>query len=326
MFRLHINDSFEQLEKSIPDEIFFPDTLGGFDVNLQNQYLLTLNNIAQKQNKVVKVYISYPVDNSIQKFYPNLKLTFESIEDFLKLFNQLHDYKIHPDVNIKNFVCSFNGTDHVGRQLLVVALNQFGYFNPAYCSKNFTITADQIDGHIVNYVHERDRFYQKFFINHNSDNFFENIYSFGHVRFNHAKNIHNLEDKLTQSFLHIVSESLATSYYPFVSEKFLYSVVTRGLFLSYAQPGWHNYLENHYGFKKYSKLFDYKFDTITNPVERLIELMSMISKFSRLSSDDWQDLYLLEQYTIEYNYDHYMSNNYLKYIYAINIDNIQTIL
>jgi hypothetical protein len=104
MFRLHIDDSFEQLEKSIPDEIFFPDTLGGFDVNLQNQYLLKLNSIAQNQNKVVKVYISYPVDDSIQKFYTNLNLTFEPIEDFLNLFNQLHDYNVHPNTNIKNFV------------------------------------------------------------------------------------------------------------------------------------------------------------------------------------------------------------------------------
>jgi hypothetical protein len=299
------------LEKSIPDEIFFPDTLGGFDINLRNQYLSKLDDIAQKQNKVVKVYIGYPVDDSIQKFYSNLKLTFEPIEDFLKLFNQLCDYNIHPDRNIKNFVCSFNGTDHVGRQLLVSVLNQFGYFNPEYCSKNFVITADQIDGHISNYVNDRDCFYRKFFITHNSDSFFQSIYSFGHVRFKHAQNIYNLENKLTQSFLHIVSESLSTSYYPFFTEKFLYSVVTRGLFLSYAQPKWHDYLEKYYGFKKYSKLFDYRFDTITNPVERLTELMTMISKFSRLSNDDWMDLYQMELDTIEYNYDHYFSGNYV---------------
>ena len=104
---------------------------------------------------------------------------------------------------------------------------------------------------------------------------------------------------------------MATSYYPFVTEKFLYSVATRGLFLSYAQPGWHEHLEKYYGFKRYTKLFDYRFDTIENPIERLVELMSMISKFSVLSLDDWRDLYLLEQDTIEYNYDHYFSRRYL---------------
>jgi hypothetical protein len=104
---------------------------------------------------------------------------------------------------------------------------------------------------------------------------------------------------------------MAASYYPFVTEKFLYSVVTRGLFLSYAQPGWHAHLEKYYGFKPYTKLFDYRFDTIENPVERLVELMTMISKFSVLSSDDWKDLYLLEQDSIEYNYNHYFSGDYL---------------
>jgi len=38
----------------------------------------------------------------------------------------------------------------------------------------------------------------------------------------------------------------------------------------------------------------------------------MISKFKNLSVDDWRDLYLLEQDTIEYNYDHYFSKKYLK--------------
>ena len=104
---------------------------------------------------------------------------------------------------------------------------------------------------------------------------------------------------------------MATSYVPFVTEKFLYSVITRGLFLAYAQPGWHDHVEKYYGFKRYTKLFDYHFDSIQNPVERLVELMTMISKFSVLSSDDWKDLYLLEQDSIEYNYNHYFSGNYL---------------
>jgi hypothetical protein len=105
---------------------------------------------------------------------------------------------------------------------------------------------------------------------------------------------------------------MATSYCPFVTEKFLYSIVTRGLFLAYAQPGWHDHVEKYYGFKRYTKLFDYRFDAIQNPVERLIELMSMISKFSMLSITDWTDLYLLEQETIEYNYNHFFSGDYLK--------------
>jgi hypothetical protein len=171
---------------------------------------------------------------------------------------------------------------------------------------------DKLDGHIADYVSDQDNFYRKFFIANNSDVFFNTINSFGHVQFNHRQNIYNLESKLTESFLHIVSETMATSYCPFVTEKFLYSIVTRGLFLAYAQPGWHDHVEKYYGFKRYTKLFDYRFDAIQNPVERLIELMSMISKFSMLSITDWTDLYLLEQETIEYNYNHFFSGDYLK--------------
>jgi hypothetical protein len=314
MFYLGPKNFSSLYSQPIPNEIFFPDMLGGFEVDLRNQQLTELNNIAKNQNQIVDVYICYHVDSSIQQSYSNLKLKFEPVDQFLKLFGQVRNYNIHPDSDIKNFICSFNGTDHVGRQLLTAILNRFNYFTPEFCSKNFTTTVDQIDGHITNYVQDRDCFYRKFFISHCSEKFFQTIYSFGHVRFNHAENIYNLENKLTQSFLHVVSESMPTSYYPFVTEMFLYSVVTRGLFLSYAQPGWHDYLEKYYGFKKYSKLFDYRFDTIVNPIERLIELMCMISKFSSLSPNDWQDLYLQEQETIEYNYNHYMSNDYLKCI------------
>ena len=132
------------------------------------------------------------------------------------------------------------------------------------------------------------------------------------MRFDHANNIHNLQNKLTQSFLHIVSETMATSYYPFVTEKFLYSIVTRGLFLTYAQPGWHAHIEKYHGFRLYTNLFDYRFDSIINPVERLIEIMTMIGKFSKLTINEWHDLYLLESESLEYNYDHYFSKNYLK--------------
>jgi hypothetical protein len=133
-----------------------------------------------------------------------------------------------------------------------------------------------INSYIVNYQSDS-------IFNNITLDFFQNINSFGHVRFEHDQNIRNLENCITQSFVQIISESLATSFVPYITEKFLYSVVTRGLFLSYAQPGWHDYLEKYYGFRKYTQLFDYRFDTIENPIERLVELMTMLSKFSHLT-------------------------------------------
>lgn len=259
------------------------------------------------------IVCEYVVDDTVLQQYPGLEFKI-NLDVRKKILNTLVDYKCHPYLNFKNFICSFNGSPHVSRKLLVSALNKFNWFDREYSSKNFSYSTDILDGHIVDYVAERVNYYRKFFIGDKSEDFFQTINSFGHVRFDHRNNIYALEHKLTESFLHVVSETMATSYYPFVTEKFLYSVVTRGLFLAYAQPGWHTHLEKYYGFKPYIKLFDYKFDTILNPVERLVELMSMIAKFSILSTDDWRDLYEMEKDTIEYNYEQYFSGNYLTYL------------
>lgn len=297
-------------ERDLPDSLWLMDHLGGFNSLGFNILLTKLDNKAGQQNKTYDITYHQILDSVVTSQYSNLKIKFSP--EFQQKMNFLHfkNYNIHPELSFKNFVCSFNGSPHVSRKLLASTIKKFGWWNEYYCSKNFTCSADNITGHIGDYVSDDyTHFYNKFFsVN---EDFLNRIYSFGHVRYNHANNIYNLEKKITESFLHIVSETMATSYCPFVTEKFLYSVVTRGLFLSYAQPGWHDHLEKYYGFKKYTKLFDYKFDTIQNPVERLIELMSMISKFSVLSHSDWTDLYLLEQETIEYNYDHYFSGNYL---------------
>ena len=288
-------------------DVYIGDHLYGFNTNHKNDILDLILSFASKQDQRITVHTSYIFDDNVLANYKNLDFKCK----MFKMFHSFHDYRQHPELGFQNFVCSFNGSDQVSRKLLVAILEKFGYFTNEYCSKNFVFTKDKLDGHITDYVHERCQFYNKFFIANNSDVFFNKINSFGHVRYDHKRNIYNLEHKLTESFLHIVSETIATSYYPFVTEKFLYSVVTRGLFLTYAQPGWHDHVEKYYGFKRYTKLFDYRFDAIQNPVERLIELMTMISKFSVLSSDDWKDLYLLEQDTIEYNYDHYFSKDYL---------------
>jgi hypothetical protein len=273
-----------------------------------------LDQIISSNPQLQSIHTEYILDRSILDHYTGTHIKFDvdlwaknnSVEAF-------HQYNEHPDPNFQRFLCSFSGSAHVSRKLLVAALNRMGWFDHNTCSKNFQFTVDQIDGHLSDLLdQDQHRFFRKFFFTDTSQEFFHTIYSFGHFRFEHAHNIHNLEHQLTSSFLHIVSETMATSYYPFVTEKFLYSVVTRGLFLAYAQPGWHDHLERYYGFRKYNHIFDYRFDDIQNPVERLIELMSMIAKFSVLSSDDWRDLYEMESDTIEYNYDHYFSKGYLR--------------
>jgi len=294
------------------NDFILGDNLLGFDVNLDNPLLNQLNYHAETTCKKITVHFTQIYDDTIKNKYPNLIIKFDFVDSIHNnLWVPFKNYKVHPEITFKNFICSFNGSPHVSRKLLVSILKKFRWFDPMYCSKNFSYSVDVLDGHLLDYT-DLGNYYRKFFIENNSETFFQTKYSFGHHRYAHSKNIYNLEDKLTESFLHVVSETMATSYYPFVTEKFLYSVVTRGLFLAYAQPGWHAHLENYYGFKPYTRLFNYHFDSIQNPVDRLIELMSMISKFSVLSTDDWRDLYEIEKDIIEYNYDRYFSGDYLK--------------
>jgi len=290
------------------NNILLFDHLNGFDSDNNNEILTILNKKLKNRPKIGYMQI---LDDTVKRNYSNLDIVFNFKKQYHTVWKQFEAYNQHPTLNYKNFVCSFNGSDHVSRKLLVSILEKFGYYSPEYCSKNFSYSTDLLDGHINDYVPDQMNLYRKFFISADSEDFFQTVNSFGHVQYAHHKNIYNLENKLTESFLHIVSETMATSYVPFVTEKFLYSIVTRGLFLSYAQPGWHAHIEKYYGFKLYTKLFDYKFDSITNPVERLVELVTMIGKFSRLTRHEWHDLYLLEQDNIEFNYDHYFSKNYL---------------
>lgn len=302
-----VYNSIDTLESTIE----IPDHLGGFNTNLSNPVLDFLHAYADKHNKTYTVLVHFLLSEEIKNKYPLIKFEYKLPE---YIWKTLSDYTVHPLQNYKNFICCFNGSADPGRKFLVAILKKFNYFNSEYCSKNFTFSVDEIDGHLNEWVGDQQRLYNKFLISNNSEDFFQTIYSFGYDKFRHGSNIYNLESKLTESFLNIVSETIPLTNYPIITEKFLYSVVTRGLFLTYGPPGWHTFLEKNHGFKNFTKIFDYSFDQIHNPVERLVALMSMVSKFSYLTPAEWQDLYQLEQETIEYNYNHYFSGKYLEYL------------
>jgi hypothetical protein len=298
---------------TFPAEFRLIDANYGFDSSLCNRNIAHINRVAGKSRELTVVWWHEYLEDSVKSLYKNIQIKFDYLHQDRFHFQPFKDYVKHPAVEFKNFICSFNGFGHVGRQLLTSILNNQGYFNPEYSSKNFVTGIEQVPSQLDNLDLTSDEIvlYRRFF--DNPVKFNETVYSLSHTHHaQHDKNIYNVEDKLTQSFLHIVSETTSTSYYPYVSEKFLYSIVTRGLFVVNAQPNWHSYVQQYYGFKLYDKIFDYSFDKIQNPVKRLVRLVEMVSKFSTLSTDDWRDLYQLERDTIEFNYDHYFSGNYLK--------------
>jgi hypothetical protein len=295
----------------MPTVICLVDHIHGFDVNLYNKMLSQLDALACDRKILLTVIYQGKLEEKIRKQYPNLLFKFDPLIPGLH-YRAFTQYRQHPPIDIQNFICSFNGSDHVSRKLLTAALHRRGWFDTQLSTKNFVMAVDSVDGHVSDYMGDKSRLYRKFFIGDNSADFFKNIYSHGWVRFEHNKNVVTLSQILTKCFVHVVSETMSTSYAPFVTEKSLYSIVNRGLFLTYGQPGWHDYVEQYHGFKKYTKIFDYRFDAIVNPVERLIALLDELSKFSKLSATDWQDLYEMEIDTIEYNYNHYHSGSFFR--------------
>ena len=288
------------------EKLIIVDHLGGFSESLDNDILSYISSIT---DSVIPLCTSYIPTESLTEKYTKLDLHYAELQ--VAVLEVFGDYRFTNSLEYKNFICSFNGSPHVGRQLLVSILHYYKFFNNDFCSKNFSSTPDQIDGHINMFCGINERFYRKFFIT-DDVTFYSNINGFEYDRCDHFQNIIKLEKKLKQSFVHVVSETMATSYLPFVTEKFLYSVITKGLFVAYAQPGWHAHLEKYFGFKKYEKIFDYSFDSIKNPVERLVEMITMLAKFANMSVDDWHDLYRLEQDTIDFNYHHYYNKDYIK--------------
>ena len=283
------------------------DNLGGFDQQCRNAIFDRLENY----NVDYSIIYHQVLPGIVKSNYPNFQFTYDpEFQDHVVL-KYLLPYQDTLPQTFDNFVCSFNGNGHVSRQLLVAALNARGWANPVSVSKNFAITAEAIDGHIQQYVADQDRFYLKQFVKSTNDSYFALINDLNNrERYNHLPNCRRLAPIIKSSFVHIVSEAMGTSYVPFVTEKFLYSVVNRNLFVGYAQPRWHSWLTSVYGFKLYDKLFDYRFDTIENPVVRLVELLCMLSKFEHLSAFDKHDLYLMTEPQREFNYDHYKSGDY----------------
>jgi hypothetical protein len=316
--RLHpvirVFDDLEQFLaiRPVPNFVEVSDHINGFDITLRNEILYCINQHAEQHNMTVTVLYHQIYDDVIKQIYKNLCFKYHPCRP-TQFYTYFTNYKIHPEQNFQHFLCSFNGGGHVSRGLLTFALQRRGWFDTEVCSKNFQTSVDTVDGNIENLVGSQARFYRKFFIGPDSEIFAKTINGFNHVHPHaHDLNVVDLGPKITASFMQLVTETIGTSYCPFVTEKFLYPIVNRTLFLTYAQPGWHTHIERYFGFRKYDKIFDYRFDSIINPVERVIALLDMLSKFSNLGRDDWHDLHQMESDTVEFNYQHYFSGDYMK--------------
>lgn len=301
------------------------DTLGGFNKNFRST---VLDKLAGKNVNILYNQILHP---AIKHNYKNINFIFDAqfhndffLIDTEDLSTLVSSYR---KLEFKNFICCFNHSGFIGRQFLTSALYKLKLWNLGYCTKFFSATRDTIDGNIVKFCENPsdERYYRKFIID---DSELANKFYNNEIRTNTAftqtgrlQNLKTQVDKIVESFVMIVSETTCESYQLYYTEKFLYPIISRNLWLAYAQPNYHANMEKYYGFKRYEKIFDYSFDSITDPVARLVAMLTMLLKFEKLTTDEWYDLYLMEKDTIDYNHDQYFSGRYLIELQKFNYGN-----
>lgn len=300
----------------LPDEIDIIDHALGFDANGDNSLLTLLQQRAQDNDRCIKVNLVYPIPQHVRTKYHNLDVRFKFLYQRDHVWSTLHGATMMPEPRYTRFLCSFNGSLHVSRVLLTAILHKMQLWNQA-CTKGFVFTQDELDGHINGFCGSRARYFRKWFVGTNTGEFAvqqQTIHRKDKIsldRYGHGPNLAILQPVISGSFVNLVSETMATSAFPFVTEKFLYSVVTHGLFLAFAQPGWHRHLRDDFGFRLYDQVFDYSFDLEPNPVQRLVLLIRQLMMFSSLSHDDWHDLHRLERDNVDFNRQHFLSRDYL---------------
>jgi hypothetical protein len=111
---------------TLPDSFIIGDHCGGFTKDLTNPIFDALDAYAKSKNKFFTLYVDQQYCDTIINHYPHLNFKFS-----VDLFNRFSHwpnvatYNLTSDINYKNLVCSFNGSDHISRQLLVSILHKF---------------------------------------------------------------------------------------------------------------------------------------------------------------------------------------------------------
>tara|TARA_R110000868_G_scaffold108645_1_gene296347 strand:+ start:604 stop:1605 length:1002 start_codon:yes stop_codon:yes gene_type:complete len=311
------------------DTVWLIDHLFGFDSDFENYLLRSFDKLDQP----IKIYTEYILDESVKRKYPNLDIKFNAkamiqgnnllaVERYAKLAAQNS-----PSSAKVNFLSSFNKTAHPGRIWLVLWLYDLGWFNDEYCSKYFEIVYTPREDLVwspipdeVLYLYSKyiGNDYNLFLKSHARNQFLKKIIKFGNQHHTTASDDVKILAKLNQkSFVNLVAETAPTNSIPFPTEKSLYPIVHKTLWVAYASLGHHKFMFEKFGFRPY-QCFDYAFDQEPDPVERLGKLTLMLTKFSKMTPDQWQDIYNQEKETIQFNFEHVASGSFLTLIQQLN--------
>ena len=292
------------------------DNLGGFDSDFENLLLRSFDNL----NQPITIYSEYILDHAVKNRYPNLDIKFDAelmiqqnhhraLADYAKF--QLHNPL---DTTKVNFLCCFNQSKYQGREWLVSWLHELGWFDHDFCSKHFEIfhPPQEVQYLYLKYVGDN---YNQLHKKISRNQFSKTIIKFGSniQRHTHADNLTVLSSQHAKSFVNLVAETDPAHMIPFPTEKFLFPIVNKTLWVAYAQPLYHEFVASKMGFRRYS-CFDYGFDHELDHVERLGKLTAMLNKFSSMATDAWQEIYNQEKETIEFNFEHVASGAFMTHL------------
>ena len=294
--------------------IVVKDHLNGFDSDYKNNFLSTVP-------AGFTVYTEYLLSTEVKNQYPELNLKFDArlmvhenwldhLADFAQDFFVPHRMFIPEvsDCRLTHFLCCFNRSPHISREWAVSWLHHLGWFDDRYCSKHFPITHQH-------FCHTHPELIKQYHTSTFDPDFLSKIVALDYngSTSDHISHLIALSPRIQQCFVQLVTEAVAESYCPFPTEKILYPILNKTLWVAYAQPGYHQFIETHMGFKRY-QTFDYSFDSIQNSLYRLIAITDMLEPFIKLSRHDWHDIYLIEKDTMDYNLELVRSKHFLTLI------------
>lgn len=272
------------------------DHFGGFDANYRNELLDSL-----PSNSVV--YTEYVLSPQTREQYPALSLRFSGYNALVgKHVFDFVDHCEHTQCNavpLTNFISCFCRSETTGRIWLLSRLNELGWLTPGYYSKHFALperVLNKVDCTTIV----------------NDKNFAEQIVQIAYNgnTFDHAAHIPHLVPVIAQCFINVVAETQSFTYEPFWTEKFLYPVAAKSVWIAMAGPNYHRFLEQQLGFRLFD-IFDYSFDSIKDPEHRLSAMLDSVRPFATLSPSQWQDIKRSQQAVLDHNYHWLRSKHFV---------------
>lgn len=108
-------------------------------------------------------------------------------------------------------------------------------------------------------------------------------------------------------FLHLVTETVFDYPHNCFGEKTWKPIVNLRPFIIVSVPGSLANLHS-LGFKTFSNWWDESYDTIQDPLQRMLSIVNLTKEICQKSLVDLQKIYHDMKPTLKYNYDHYYGN------------------